>query len=408
MCKRDKTPGGESKTVMCRKGIKRTSITRISFLLIFSLLLTGCWNNRDLVEINIVVGLGLDRTEEGKVLLTIQVVEPAAIQSTSSGKGKGGGTQAKPVFIESYEGETVFDAVRGMLSIVDKRLFLSTAQVLILGERLSRDGIEEVLDFFQRNHKIDYEMVVLVAKDATPREILEIETDMETIPAIYIKETVENTVLRGTVKKTLLIDLIKDMGGTGRQPAIGQISKAGEKKVITESTAVFRDGRLVGWLDPYETRGYLFATDKVKSAIVNVPADEGKISMEIIKSKGKVSVAFENGEPSMLTVKVETQANVGGYEGKGTLDSPDNLFILEKTLEEEVKKEIMMALEKTQKEYFSDIFGFGSYVHKYHPQYWKNAEEDWNDIFSKLPADIQVDAQILRTGIIKSPLKKDE
>lgn len=72
-------------------------------------------------------------------------------------------------------------------------------------------------------------MVVLVAKDATPREILEIETDMETIPAIYIKETVENTVLRGTVKKTLLIDLIKDMGGTGRQPAIGQISKAGEK-----------------------------------------------------------------------------------------------------------------------------------------------------------------------------------
>ena len=93
---------------------------------------------------------------------------------------------------------------------------------------------------------------------------------------------------------------------------------------------------------------------------------------------------------------------------KAHWNSPDNLFFLEKTLGEEIKKEIMMALEKTQKEYSSDIFGFGSYVHKYHTQYWKNAEEDWNDIFSKLPADIQVDAQILRTGIIKSPLKKDE
>jgi spore germination protein KC len=393
---------------MYRKGKKRIIIARVAFLLIFPLLLTGCWNNRDLTEINIVAGLGLDRTEDGKVLLTVQVVEPAAIQSTSSGKGKGGGAQPKPVFIESYEGETVFEAVRGMLSIVDKRLFLSTAQVLILGERLSRDGIEEVLDFFQRDHEIDYSMTVLVAKGATPREILEMETDMDSIPAVYINETVENTISRGTVKKTLLIDLIKDMDGSGRQPAIGQISKAGEKEVITEGTAVFRDGRLAGWLDPYETRGYLFAIDKVKSAIVNVPADKGKIAMEIIRSKGKVNVAFENGEPAMLTVKVETEANVGGYEGKGTLDSPDNLFILEKILGEEIKKEIMMALEKTQKEYSSDIFGFGTYVCKYHPQYWKNAKKDWNDIFSKLPADIQVDAKILRTGIIKSPVKKDE
>ena len=391
-----------------RKGKKRTGIARIAFLLLFPLLLTGCWNNKDLSEINIVAGLGLDRTEDGKVLFTVQVVEPAAIQSTSSGKGKGGGAQPKPVFIESYEGETVFDAVRGMLSIVDKRLFLSTAQVLILGERLSQDGIEEVLDFFQRDHEIDYSMTVLVAKGVTPREILEMETDMESIPAVYINETVENTVSRGTLKKTMLIDLIKDMGGSGRQPAIGQISKAGEKKVITEGTAVFRDGKLAGWLDLYETRGYLFAIDKVKSAVVNVPADEGKIAMEIIRSKGKVKVAFENGEPSMLTVKVETEANVGGYEGKGALDSPDNLYFLEKTLGEEIKKEIMMALEKTQKVYSSDIFGFGAYVSKYHPQYWKKAEKDWDDIFSRLPVDIQVDAKILRTGIIKSPVKKDE
>jgi spore germination protein KC len=391
-----------------RKGKKRTGIARIAFLLLFPLLLTGCWSNRDLTDINIVAGLGLDRTEDGKVLLTVQVVEPAAIQSTSSGKGKGGGEQPKPVFVASHEGETVFEAVRGMMSIVDKGLFLSTAQVLILGERLSQDGIEEILDFFERNPQTSYLMAILVAKGVTPREILEMGNDMESIPAVYINETVENSVLRGTGKKTLLIDLIKDMGGSGRQPAIGQISKAGEKEARTEGTAVFKEGKLAGWLDPFETRGYLFATDKVKSAIVNVPADKGKIAMEIIRSKGKVKVAFDNGEPSMLTVEVETQANVGGYEGKGRLDTPDNLSVLEKTLGEEIKKEIIMALEKTQKEYSSDIFGFGTYVHKYHPQYWKNAEKDWNDIFSRLPADIQVDAEILRIGIIKSPVKKDE
>jgi len=335
------------------------------------------------------------------------VVEPAAIQSTSSGKGKGGGTQQKPVFVVSYEGETVFDAIRGMLSIVDQKLFLSTSQILILGERLSENNIGDVLDFFQRDHEVEYKMDVLVAKGVTPKEILEMETDMDSIPAVYIKGTIENTISRGTVKRIMLIDLIKDMRGSGRQPAIGRITKAGEKEVRTEGAAVFKDGKLAGWLDPYETRGYLFATGKVKSAIVNIPVDKGKIAMEIIRSKGKVNVEFENGEPSLLTVKVELEANVGEYEAKGKLDSPDSLHRLEEILGEEVKKEIGMALERIQKDYSSDIFGFGTQLHKYHLQYWKKAKDSWNDTFSKLPADIRVDAKIRRTGVIKDPIEKD-
>jgi len=392
-----------------RKVSKKAGIARFVFLLlIFPLLLTGCWNNRDLTEINIVAGIGLDRTEDGKVLLTVQIVEPAAIQNTSSGRGKGGGAQPKPVFVESFEGETVFETIRGILSIVDKRLFFSTTQVLILGERLLQDGMIEVLDFFQRENDIDYGMNILVAKGVAPGEILEIENDMDSISAVYIRETAENTVSRGTVKKTTLIDLIKDIESGGRQPAIGQITKAGDRKVRTEGVAVIKDGRLAGWLDPYETRGYLFAIGEVKSAIVNIPADRGKIAMEIIRSKGKVNVRFENGKPSMLTIKVVVEANVAGYEGRGRLDSQDDLSILKETLGNEIKKEIIRALEKAQKEYSSDIFGFGSYVHKYHPQYWKKVKKDWNDIFSRLPADIQVNAKIMRTGIIKSPMKKDE
>ncbi|HHW47889.1 MAG TPA: Ger(x)C family spore germination protein [Clostridiaceae bacterium] len=406
--KRDKRPGGESKVLMYGKIKKRSGIVRIAFLLMILLLLTGCWNNRDLTEINIVAGIGLDRTEDGKVLLTVQVVEPAAIQTVSSGKGKGGGAQPKPVFVESFEGETVFEAIRGILSIVDKRLFFSTAQVLILGERLLQKGMVEVLDFFQRENDINYGMNILVAKGVTPGEILEIENDMDSIPAVYIKETAENTVSRGTVKKTTLIDLIKDIDSGERQPAIGQITKAGDKEIRTEGVAVIKDEKLAGWLDPYETRGYMFAIGEVKSAIVNIPVDKGKIAMEIIRSKGKAKVRFENGEPSTLTIKVEVEANVGAYEGRGRLDSQDDLSILKEILKNEIKKEITQALEKAQKEYSSDIFGFGSYVHKYHPEYWKKVKKDWNDIFSKLPADIQVDVKVMRTGIIKSPVKKDE
>ncbi len=375
-------------------------------LIILLLFLTGCWNNRGLSEINLVSAIGLDRSEDGKILVAVQMVEPAAIQSMSPDGGKVESAQPKSTFVDSYETETVFEALRGMLSMADKKLFLSTTQVLILGEKLSQEGIYEVLDFFQRDHEIEYKMDVLVAKGVTPKEILEMETDVDAIPAVYIKGTVENTISRGTVKKTRLIDLIKALCSDCRQPAIGQITKAGEKEVKTEGTAVFKDGKLSGWLDAFETRGLLFAIGQMKSGIVNIPSDGGIIAMEIIRSKGKVDVKMKNNEPALLTVKVELEANVGEYGAKGELDTPEHLHQLEGILGEAVKKEIKKALEKVQIEYASDIFGFGARLHKYHPTYWKKGKDDWNDTFSKLPTDIQVVAKIRRTGTIKNSVKK--
>lgn len=390
-------------TVKKDKGRKALLI----LLLIFPLLLAGCWNNRPLTEINIVAGMGLERTEDGKILVTVQVAEPGAIQPASAGGGSGG-EKSKPVFVASNEGETVFEALRGMLAVVDKKLFLSTAQVLIIGEKLAQEGIGEILNFFERDHEVSYLVDVIVAKDATPDELLRIESDMDTIPAVYIRGTVENTAARGTVKKTLLIDLFKDMDCKGRQPTAGQITKSSDKEVRTEGLAVFRDGKLAGWLNPYETRGFLFADNELKGGIVNVPVDNGKAAFEIIRSKGSVSVEVEDGKPSMLIIRVNAEANVGEYGSGGRLDSLETLYMLEEKLGEEIGKEIEMALEKCQKEFASDIFGFGIYLHKYYPKCWKEVENDWHNIFSKLPADIRVDAKIMRVGLVINPVGKGE
>ncbi|MDN5276103.1 MAG: spore germination protein [Clostridiales bacterium] len=378
----------------------------MAILLMLPALLTGCWDNVDLADINIVTALGIDKAEDGKIIVTVQVVEPAALQSTSSGRG--GLAQPKPVFVESYEGETIYDALISMKSIVDKRLFLSTTQVLILGERFCKDGINEALDFLHRDYQSEYLADVLVAKDVTPEQILKVQPDMDVIPAMYIKGTIENTAIRAKVKRTTLVNLFKDIKNKCRQVTIGQITKVNEKTVKTEGTAVFKNGKLVGWLDQYQTRGYLFATDKVKSTIVNIPVTDGKMSIEVSNSSGKLDVEFKNGEPANLFIQVRLEGIIGEYTGKKPLNSPEDIYKLEKILSQEVKKEIVMALNKAQKDYSSDIFGFGTVVYKYYPHYWKKVMDEWNDVFSKLPADIKVEAKIMRAGLIKSPMMKDE
>nr|WP_243426294.1 Ger(x)C family spore germination protein [Caldicoprobacter guelmensis] len=370
--------------------------------------MTGCWDNVDLIDINIVTALGIDKSEDGKIIVTVQVIEPAALQSTSSSQGKGGMAQPKPVFVKSYKGETISDALISMKAVVDKRLFLSTLQVIILGEKLCREGINEALDFLHRDYQVEYLADVLVARGCSPEDILKIQPEMDAIPAMYIKGTIENTKLRAKVKRTMLIELFKDVKNKCRQITIGQITKENEKTVKAEGTAVFKDGKLVGWLNQYETRGFLFATDKVESTVVTIPVASGKMSIQVLNSNGKIDVKFKNGQPYRLSIYVNLEGNIAEYTGKGVLSFQQDIHMLQKALSEEVKKEIAMAIRKAQKEYSSDIFGFGKIVHKYHPQYWKQIMDQWNDIFSQLPVDIVVNLKIRRSGLIKSPMIKDE
>ena len=140
-------------------------ISKLAILIMLSILLPGCWDNTDLTDINIVTALGIDKDEDGKIIVTVQVAEPAAVQLTSSTHGGGGGSaHIKPVYFKSYNGETIYDALISMKSIIDKRLFLSTTQVLILGERFCKDGINETLDYLHRDYQANYLADVLVAR----------------------------------------------------------------------------------------------------------------------------------------------------------------------------------------------------------------------------------------------------
>ena len=67
-------------------------------------------------------------------------------------------------------------------------MFFGSAQVLIIGERLAQDGIEEVLDYFIRDHDFDYEIYILVAKRYHTNGNFEMETDIDAITfRIYMR-----------------------------------------------------------------------------------------------------------------------------------------------------------------------------------------------------------------------------
>jgi spore germination protein KC len=371
--------------------------------LLMPIFITGCWNNIDVNDRVFVVAAGLDKSKNGQIDFTVQVIKPSAIGS----RKQGGSIKATENI--SSQGITVFDAVRNMLTRNNKKPFYGHIQVIIIGEDFARQGIANALDWFARDTEPDKRCLVLIARGTTARRVLQVEGALEDIPAVEITNTLKNNNALPKMKECQLNEVIKSLNSKGKNPLVGVVSAPQKQQQSSVSdldftgTAVFKKDKLVGWLSPEETTGYLFTQNKVKSGIINIanPVDaQGKIAIEILRSKGKLDVRFRNGEP-VLYIKIKEEGNIGEQEGKGELTSFSQVQKLEKETAQVIKNYIMKAIIRTQNEYQVDIFGFGDIVHRRNLSYWKTVENNWNEVFSTLTVEIEVESKIRRAGLIK-------
>lgn len=181
----------------------------ISLILVIVLVftLTGCWNAREINELALVLSVALDKNDDG-FKVTAQMAKPETYSKTPSGGG-GGTEKEKPFWIISGTGKTIFDAVRNMASISSRRIVWSHIKVIIIGEELAKNDIQEIFDFFSRNAELRFRTWIAV----TPGEagkILEIVPIMEKDPSLNIEKITEKTNLIGSACGIMLKDFLED------------------------------------------------------------------------------------------------------------------------------------------------------------------------------------------------------
>ncbi|SHI61639.1 spore germination protein KC [Clostridium amylolyticum] len=376
----------------------------ICIFLLLSLSLYGCWNNVDITKLGVSTAVGIDKAPEKKIRLSVQLVNPAAVRTSSSKQGKS--SDMDPVSIFTYEDNSIFDCLRNMVGKLDKKIFYSTSRVIIISEDKARDGIGDIIDFLLRDHETNYQSDILISKNVSAEDILKVKSKTQSLPGNYIQSIIKSSKSRGKLKRTMLIDIAKDFSSKSKYLTIGAISKLEDNSALVEGTAVFNGDRLVGWLSPMETRGFLFATNKMKSTTIDLsnPMDKDElITIEIMRSKGKLKTLIVDNKP-VLMVEIETEGNIGEQHGKGSITTKEVIEILENSLQDTIKKEVVNSINITQKQYKSDIFGFGDYLSKFHPKTWSKMEDKWNELYSSAEVQVVVDAKIRRSGLLKETI----
>lgn len=380
----------------------------LGIIILILLLLSGCWDRRELENLAIVSGLGIDDPEQGEgYQLSFQIVKPAEVRApgSSSGESGSGSSGSKTVWFLRSEGTTVFDAIRNAHLQSNRRIFLSHNQVVIIGKKVAEDGILPVVDVLIRDPEPRLQQWLLIAQQQAG-EILKLQAGVEKISANAIAELMENYYLTSKIKATNLHDFADGLvkkSTSNTLPIIGIKEENGEKSFILEETGILKEDRLVGYLDKKETRGLLWVLGKVKSGIivVDLPDNKGKVSLEIMNAKSKVIPEVEDGKIK-IKVEITEEANLGGETSFEDFSSPEALSRLEKLQAKVIEEEIKAALNKA-KTYQLDIFGFGESIHRKDHKLWNAIEENWGEIFSQMEVEMKVKAVIRRMGLITKP-----
>ncbi|WP_026573412.1 Ger(x)C family spore germination protein [Bacillus sp. UNC438CL73TsuS30] len=380
--------------------------------------LTSCWNRKELNELAIVIGMGID-IEDGKFIVTAQVVNPGEIAESQGTSGN------SPVVIYQEKGNTLFEAIRRITTVSPRNLYFSHLRLLVFGEELAKKGIGKTLDFLSRDPEMRTDFYITVAKNNKAGDILKIVTTMEKIPVQQLFDSLLTSEKEWAPTLPITLDqLIYDILSEGMNAKLTGIMlkgnfQTGETLENTQHSkpaaflqydaiGVFRKDKLIGWLQDNESKGLNYALGNVKDTIVTLPCPKkGTTDIELIHTKADLKTKILNHKPNGM-IKILAEGNVGNVQCK-TLDltKPETISHLEIKTEKKIQQNIRMALNASQKKYRIDPFGFGEAARRSNPDYWHLIKNDWIQIFETMPVEIEVTVNLHDIGMIKnSPLNK--
>lgn len=396
---------------------------RLSVLILFAVLslnLAGCWNSRELNELAIVSGIGVDRVmDTGELRVTFQVVNPSATATT-----QGASTSQSPISIYSVNDRTVFGALRRASKQTTRQLFFAHAQLLVIGESLAESGMNDVLDIFERSHELRLNTTVLVSRGTDAESIMKVLLPQESVPSIGLGKKAENTSkVWGETPQVSVFETVKEITGGGGFTISGVRMRGnveeGQKKASLEQTkaetsilisgqAVFKKGKLENWIDGPEARGTQWILDKIVETNMNIDSgDQAKaVAVNVVYSNTKIKVEMRDGLP-VFQVYISEEGNLNETESAVDLSKNQEIKKLETEMEKLTKKEVREAFQAAQR-LECDYFNFANEFKRVNPAEWKKVEKDWNQIFAKGTLDVRVQAYIRATGMRLTPLKAPE
>ncbi|VVM34131.1 Ger(x)C family spore germination protein [Terribacillus sp. AE2B 122] len=398
------------------------------FILILSLLqlamiLSGCYDRKELEEQAYVITIAVDKTDRDNIFrFTFEIANPEVGSSATTPS-----TNEPAQEIISVLGTDFLSATSTANSSIAKEITLEQVRVVIVSEKLARS--KEFIHLMQSapstvDLKLNAQLVI--SKEKAEEFVRHNSPNLESRPHKYFQYMLDRARETGVIPDAPLVrffqitegdaDLFvapyastvkkpKDSYGDEDSYKAGEIDFHGGNVTQFMGSAVFKEGQMIDSLTGEETR-YIHMMDPtfpqqvILSTFVDPLEPEYNIAARVQLDKVKVKIDYKKNQTSTIDVYITTHLNIFAIPStEDYMKSQKKRKILYDSIQKEILKNGEKLVKKTQEEYKAEPFYWSLHIRKKFLSIKDYEQADWsNKIYPNAHVRLHVKVASLEFG----------
>lgn len=421
-------------TVLWRTGFMRTRVTKWMICLwlgFMPLSLSGCYDRKELEQQAFVTVLGLDNGPGGTIDCTFELASP---QSPDGGSASSATKSPNRVVVRAH---SLAEALTVANASVERSLSFTHLTMIVFGQSLAQNGLGNLLQSLIRFREFRGTILLTLAKgkaqdlmqsftpmlEKSPSRAAEsvalVGQDLGIIPVTYLHDftrELQTSNVDGLVPLFAINQAVKS-DPKGQNPispdvephlAAGTLPRSGGNPVEWSGSGVFRDDKLVDFLDGEQTRDVEMLRGKVRRTLITFidPLDKQAHVGLALHAEDKPVYHVTLGKPVRIDITVPLEADIENTESSTDYTQPKMRAKLEQSVGQQLDSELKTVLTRLLVEDAVDPVPISDHIRAQFTTDQQFTAYPWMQQVKQASIVIHTKLHIRRFGIQTIPLKK--
>lgn len=410
-------------------------MTAVMMIVMLCPLLTSCFDAREVDDMGFVIALGLDKGKTNDLRMTLQIAKPTAGET-----GSGGGKEDDLPYVQfSVEAPSLFSGLNMINTFASKQISLTHIKVVVFSSELAREGLGQYLRAMIRGREFRPNMPIVIARNTAEEYLKSVDPKLVLNASKYYELVYQSYRYTALIPKVEFHDFYLATESLCKNPVAilgsevkftsaeefdiknstyrehgrtvpfegdflaGDIPALGGARSENIGLAVFDGDRMVGELDGTDTNMHLLCTGEYIHSYWTIPDPlaEGQYVVLDIKQKRhpRHHVEIVDGKP-VIHITLSLEGDMLAVESNINYESGENSKILESSVESYIREQTMQYLEKTAREFKSDICGFGEHAKGLFTTWAEWEAYQWKAKYRFATFNVHVNFNVRRPGLI--------